>query len=155
MCASFLHVPSVCSLTISWPKIGSIFEELEGLCHSLDEQREQRLIAEQISHAAAEDDSKTSDLSTPPLEEGLRRDETSEKIVFCKACGSPCPLKANPIKWPSDVFRSSRPPPMIAAERLIVEGAVLNSWACGVSVTLLAANNSAGCGINPKCNAGS
>ena len=30
---------------------------------------------EQISRAAAEDDSKTSDSSTPPLEEGLRRDE--------------------------------------------------------------------------------
>jgi hypothetical protein len=67
-----------------------------------DEQREQQLIAEQISRAAAEDD--------------------------------------NPIKRPSNVFKSSahttsessvnekkRPPPMNAAERLIVEGAVLNS----------------------------
>ena len=40
-----------------------------------DEQRELQLIAEQISRAAEEDDNKTSDSSTPPLEEGLRHDE--------------------------------------------------------------------------------
>ena len=116
-----------------------------------DEQRELQLIAEQISRAAEEDDSKTSDSSTPPVEEGLKRDETSEKVVLsfsAKPVAAPVvistglkinplkavvnPLKANPLKRPN-VFKSSgptseggvnekkRPAPMSAAERLIIE----------------------------------
>lgn len=98
---SFLFLPFVHSLSHD-PKQGA---SLRKDCVTVsDEQREQqlRVIAEQISRAAAEDD--------------------------------------NPIKRPSNVFKSSahttsessvnekkRPPPMNAAERLIVEGAVLNS----------------------------
>ena len=92
-----------------------------------DEQRELQLIAEQISRAAEEDDSKTSDSSTPPVEEGLKRDETSEKVVLsfsAKPVAAPAvistglkinplkavvnPLKANPLKRPN-VFKSSAP----------------------------------------------
>ena len=97
-----------------------------------DEQREQQLIAEQISRAAVEDDSgsKTNDPSTPPVEEGLKRDETTEKVVLSfsakPAAASPVvvstgvkinplkavvnPLKAaNPLKRPNNnnVFKSS------------------------------------------------
>ena len=125
-----------------------------------DEQREQQLIAEQISRAAVEDDSKSNDSSTPPVEEGLKRDETSEKVVLsfsakpaASSGSAPVaistgvkinplkavvnPLKANPLKRPNNVFKSSalapsesgvttvnekkRPAPMSAAERLIVE----------------------------------
>jgi len=89
-----------------------------------DEARERQLIAEQISRAAVEDDSETT--STPPAEEGLKRDETSEKVVLSfsakpvttapvlstglkinplKAVN---PLKANPLKRPN-VFKSSVP----------------------------------------------
>lgn len=92
-----------------------------------DEQRELQLIAEQISRAAEEDDSKTSESSTPPVEEGLKRDETSEKVVLsfsAKPVAAPVaistglkinplkavvnPLKANPLKRPN-VFKSSAP----------------------------------------------
>jgi len=123
-----------------------------------DEQRELQLIADQISRAAVEDDSKTNDSSTPPVEEGLKRDETSEKVVLsfsakpaASSASAPVagsstgvkinplkvvnPLKANPLKRPNNVFKSSalttsesttvnekkRPAPMSAAERLIVE----------------------------------
>ena len=103
-----------------------------------DEQRELQLIAEQISRAAEEDDSKTSDSSTPPVEEGLKRDETSEKVVLSfSAKLAVNPLKPNPLKRPNNVFKSSaitpsesgvttvnekkRSAPMSAAERLIVE----------------------------------
>ena len=99
-----------------------------------DEQREQQLIAEQISRAAEGDDSKTdNDSSTPPVEEGLKRDETSEKVVLSfsakpvASSGSAAPavlstgvkinplkaavnpLKANPLKRPpnNNVFKSS------------------------------------------------
>lgn len=108
-----------------------------------------------------EDDSKTNnDSSTPPVEEGLKRDETSEKVVLsfsakpvASSGSAPAvvstgvkinplkavvnPLKANPLKRPNNVFKSSvlttsesgittvnekkRPAPMSAAERLIVE----------------------------------
>ena len=93
-----------------------------------DEQREQQLIAEQISRAAVDDDGKTSgDSSTPPVEEGLKRDETSEKVVLsfsAKPVAAPVvvstgvkinplkavvnPLKANPLKRPN-IFKSSAP----------------------------------------------
>jgi len=95
-----------------------------------DEQREQQLIAEQISRAAVEDDSNTNDSSTPPVEEGLKRDESSEKVVLsfsakpATSSGSvplavstglkinPLktvnPLKAaNPLKRPNNIFKSS------------------------------------------------
>ena len=95
-----------------------------------DEQREQQLIAEQISRAAVDVDSKTSDSSTPPVEEGLKRDETSEKVVLSFSAkpvastgSTPVavstgvkinplkaavnPLKANPLKRPGNVFKSS------------------------------------------------
>jgi DNA/RNA-binding protein KIN17 len=93
-----------------------------------DEQRERQLIAEQISRAAAEDDSETT-TSTPPAEEGLKRDENSEKVVLSftakpvtSSGSAPIastglkmnplkainPLKANPLKRPN-VFKSSAP----------------------------------------------
>ena len=98
-----------------------------------DEQREQQLIAEQISRAAMEDDSKkTNDSSsTPPVEEGLKRDETSEKVVLSfsakpvASSGSTAvvdvvftgmkmntfkaavnPLKANPLRRPHNALKS-------------------------------------------------
>lgn len=98
-----------------------------------DEQRELQLIAEQISRAAVEDDSsKTNDSSSPPVEEGLKRDETSEKLVLsfsskpaASSGSAPAvvistgvkinplkavvnPLKANPLKRPNNnIFKSS------------------------------------------------
>ncbi|KAF8816568.1 zinc finger protein RTS2 [Phlegmacium glaucopus] len=94
-----------------------------------DEQRERQLITEQIARAAVDNDSETSS-STPPAEEGLKRDETSEKVVLSftakPAAGSESapvlstgmkinplkavinPLKANPLKRPN-VFKSSAP----------------------------------------------
>lgn len=45
-----------------------------------DEQRERMLISEQIERAAAEKDEPSS--STPPREEGLKRDECAEKVVL-------------------------------------------------------------------------
>ena len=94
-----------------------------------DEQRERQLIAEQIARAAAEDDGEASS-STPPAEEGLKRDETSEKVVLSFSAkpaasseSTPVasvgfkmnplkaavnPLKANPLKRPN-VFKSSAP----------------------------------------------
>ena len=49
-----------------------------------DEQRERMLIAEQIERAAAEGQSKTSeeDSEKSAVEEGLKRDEISEKVVL-------------------------------------------------------------------------
>lgn len=46
-----------------------------------DEQRERMLIAEQIERAAVEKGSESPD-TTPPVEEGLKRDETTEKVVL-------------------------------------------------------------------------
>jgi len=45
-----------------------------------DEQRERMLISEQIERAAAEKDEPSS--STPPREEGLKRDECTERVVL-------------------------------------------------------------------------
>jgi len=93
-----------------------------------DEQRERQLIAEQISRAAAEDDD-SEITSTPPAEEGLKRDETSEKVVLSftakpvtSSGSAPIvstglkmnplkainPLKSNPLKRPN-VFKSGAP----------------------------------------------
>ena len=91
-----------------------------------------------------EDDSETT--SAPPAEEGLKRDETSQKVVLSfsakpvTSSGSApvvsSGLKANPLKRPN-VFKSSAPTtsengemtvnetkrsaPMSAAERLIID----------------------------------
>jgi len=94
-----------------------------------DEQRERQLIAEQIARATVEDGNEASSSSTPPppIDEGLKRDETSEKVVLSfsakPATSSEStsstgllkinplkavvnPLKANPLKRPN-VFKSS------------------------------------------------
>lgn len=114
-----------------------------------DEQRERQLIAEQIERAAAETGpSSESDpsLTTPPIDEGLKRDEASEKVVLSFAAKpkpvapstiplsgglklnplKPAnPLKANPLKRPassSSANDKKRPAQTLsAAERLIVE----------------------------------
>jgi len=93
-----------------------------------DEQRERMLIAEQIERAAAEA-STSSPSTTPPADEGLKRDETAEKVVlsfstkpsaFKATSITPSnggglklnplksatnPLKANPLKRPN-VFKT-------------------------------------------------
>ncbi|KAG5643341.1 hypothetical protein DXG03_001060 [Asterophora parasitica] len=91
-----------------------------------DEQRERMLIAEQIERAAAEVD--PSEKDSPPVEEGLKREEGTEKVVlsfsakttattasssttsaislggFKKVAANP--LKANPLKRPN-VFKAA------------------------------------------------
>ena len=48
-----------------------------------DEQRERLLIAEQIERAKAEEEPAASDSeSSPPVEEGLKREEGAEKVVL-------------------------------------------------------------------------
>jgi len=91
-----------------------------------DEQRERMLIAEQIERAAAEASTSTvSSSTTPPVEEGLKRDETTEKVVLSFSAKPTTasntssngtslkmnplkpanPLKANPLKRPN-VFKA-------------------------------------------------
>lgn len=93
-----------------------------------DEQRERMLIAEQIERAAAEVESSGTNSDSPPVEEGLKRDEGAEKVVLSfsakpttpaadAATPAPTPsvgfknplkvnpLKANPLKRPN-VFKS-------------------------------------------------
>jgi len=94
-----------------------------------DEQRERMLIAEQIERAAA-DAEVPSSKDSPPVEEGLKRDEATEKVVLSfdtklAASTTPSsstppvgfknplklnanPLKANPLKRPN-VFKSAIP----------------------------------------------
>lgn len=108
-----------------------------------DEQRERQLIAEQIERAAAETGSSSSpdpsSTTQPAVDEGLKRDETSEKVVLSFAAkpkpvapstlpslssglklnplkpANPLkanPLKANPLKRPassSEVNDKKRP----------------------------------------------
>jgi DNA/RNA-binding protein KIN17 len=94
-----------------------------------DEQRERQLIAEQIERAAAEkEENEAGPSTTPPVEEGLKRDESSEKVVLsftAKPLAMPAaapsgfkmnplkatvnPLKANPLKRPN-VFKSAATP---------------------------------------------
>ena len=111
-----------------------------------DEQRERQLIAEQIERAQAE--VSTSGSPPPPVEEGLKRDDTAEKVILSFSAKSTAtaapsaplminPPKANPLKRPN-VFKSAaaasssttvdrtvndkkRPAPVSAAERLILE----------------------------------
>ncbi|KAJ7250044.1 domain of Kin17 curved DNA-binding protein-domain-containing protein [Mycena haematopus] len=119
-----------------------------------DEQRERILIAEQIERAKADSSSAgpSKDSSeSPPVEEGLKRDEGAEKVVLSfsvKPTPAPVaagpslsfkanPLKANPLKRPN-VFKAAasssitdseksndkkRPASsmMSAAERIILE----------------------------------
>jgi len=82
-----------------------------------DEQRERILITEQIERAAAEAETDTCiSKDSPPVEEGLKRDEGSEKVVLSLSAAKPAvsistssasavgfkfnanPLKANPLK---------------------------------------------------------
>ena len=94
-----------------------------------DEQRERMLIAEQIERAAAETEAPSSK-DSPPVEEGLKRDEATEKVVLSLNTTKPAasttpsssstplvgfknplklnanPLKANPLKRPN-VFKST------------------------------------------------
>jgi len=75
-----------------------------------DEQRERMLIAEQIERAAAEVSTTPSSSTTPPAEEGLKRDETTEKVVLSLSTKPSAPasasitlsngggLKLNPLK---------------------------------------------------------
>ena len=105
-----------------------------------DEQRERQLIAEQIARAA-EDDSEPSS-STPPADEGLKRDENSEKVVLSFSAkpvtsseSAPVvstglklnplkavvnPLKANPLKRPN-VFKSSVPTTSDSSDKTVNE----------------------------------
>lgn len=95
-----------------------------------DEQRERLLITEQIERAAAEASTSTpSSFITPPVEEGLKRDETTEKVVLSLSAklSAPAtasttsssgagfkmnplkpvnPLKPNPLKRPN-VFKTA------------------------------------------------
>jgi len=86
------------------------------------------LIAEQIERAAEASTSTASSSTTPPAEEGLKRDETTEKVVLSFSTKPPAPaatsnpslsgtglkmnplkpanpLKANPLKRPN-VFKT-------------------------------------------------
>lgn len=47
-----------------------------------DEQRERLLIAEQIERAAVEAEDSSTSKNSPPVEEGLKRDEGAEKVVL-------------------------------------------------------------------------
>lgn len=96
-----------------------------------DEQRERTLIAEQIERAKLEKEASDEGSTSPPAEEGLKRDEGAEKIVLSfsakpaatsdtTATAAPTglkltamkfgvnPLKANPLKRPN-VFKSAAP----------------------------------------------
>ena len=113
-----------------------------------DEQRERVLIAEQIERAAAqsEDKGESADSSKPEVEEGLKRDESSEKVVLSlsaklapAAAPAPtvAPLKMNPLKASNplkrpNVFKTAptksetsetkkRSSPVSAAEQLMYE----------------------------------
>jgi DNA/RNA-binding protein KIN17 len=113
-----------------------------------DEQRERALIAEQIERAAAVEERTRSTSPSPPAEEGLKRDESSDKVVLSlsmkpAATLAPAPvklnaLKTNPLKAAPakkmNVFKAAekaqssngsrgekRAAPMSAAEALIQE----------------------------------
>ena len=71
-----------------------------------DEQRERQLIAEQIERAAADVEAGPSSSSSPPAEEGFKREEGAEKVVLslsAKPAATAAPIslggfKANPLK---------------------------------------------------------
>ena len=71
-----------------------------------DEQRERQLIAEQIERAAADVEAGPSSSSSPPAEEGLKREEGADKVVLslsAKPAATAASIsfggfKANPLK---------------------------------------------------------
>lgn len=89
-----------------------------------DEQRERLLIAEQIERAKAEEEPAASDSeSSPPVEEGLKREEGAEKVVLSfsakpvipattassgglKFNANPLKAGTNPLKRPN-VFKTA------------------------------------------------
>jgi len=96
-----------------------------------DEQRERALIAEQIEKARVERDEGGEGSASPPAQEGLKRDDTTEKVVLSfsakpaatsdtSTASAPMglklnsmkpgvnPLKVNPLKRPN-VFKSAVP----------------------------------------------
>jgi len=101
-----------------------------------DEQRERMLIAEQIERAAAEKSSESPE-TTPPVEEGLKRDENVEKVVLSfapKTTSTSIPLSkpatglklnplksaANPLKRPNvfkQAVKKSASPPTEAGKK--------------------------------------
>lgn len=112
-----------------------------------DEQRERLLIAEQIERAKTGGEepgpSGSGSSESPPVEEGLKREEGTEKVVLsfsAKPAATTIPsvglkLKANPLKRPN-VFKTvasnsttsastsastKRSAPQSAAERLMFE----------------------------------
>lgn len=116
-----------------------------------DEQRERLLIAEQIERAKAEDEGDSDSSGSPPVEEGLKREEGAEKVVLSfsakpvaptttassgglKLNANPLKAGANPLKRPN-IFKTAasnptpststsgtkRPAPLSAAERLMFE----------------------------------
>ncbi|KDR83040.1 hypothetical protein GALMADRAFT_221025 [Galerina marginata CBS 339.88] len=101
-----------------------------------DEQRERQLIAEQIERAAVELNAEDGP-SSAAIEEGLKRDETSEKVVISLSAKSTAPaaptgfkmnalkapvnpLKANPLKRPN-VFKSAAPPASESGDKAVNE----------------------------------
>lgn len=94
-----------------------------------DEQRERFLIAEQIERAKAEEEQTTSDSeSSPPVEEGLKREEGAEKVVLSFSAKPVAPTKTassgglklnanplkagtNPLKRPNVFKMASNPTP--------------------------------------------
>jgi DNA/RNA-binding protein KIN17 len=89
-----------------------------------DEQRERQLIAEQIERAATEAEPASSS-TTPPAEEGLKRDENTEKVVLSFSAKplpslslpagglklNPLKPKTNPLKRPNVLKRPPAPIP--------------------------------------------
>ena len=96
-----------------------------------DEQRERALIAEQIEKARVERDESGEGSASPPVQEGLKRDDSTEKVVLSFSAkpaatsdtstpSAPMglklnsmkpgvnPLKVNPLKRPN-VFKSAAP----------------------------------------------
>ena len=80
-----------------------------------DEQRERMLIEEQIERAAAEAESSGSkEEQSPPAEEvGLKRDETTEKVVLSLAPKPGAPsssgIKLNALKPAANPLKASNP----------------------------------------------
>ena len=79
-----------------------------------DEQRERMLIEEQIERAAAEAESSGSkEEQSPPAEEvGLKRDETTEKVVLSlapKPGASSSGIKLNALKPAANPLKASNP----------------------------------------------
>jgi DNA/RNA-binding protein KIN17 len=121
--SKFIHLPSNHDLSYVLCQEASLKKDR---ATTSDEQRERMLIAEQIDRAAAEAESSGSS-DSPPVEEGLKRDEGAEKVVLSFSAkpttlaapvvpsSTPSagfknplkvnPLKANPLKRPN-VFKS-------------------------------------------------